>query len=186
MDRETVAVYQERAGEWAERRGDTGDGLGRRFRSSAGPDLVADLGCGTGRYLPEIGAPVVGVDATGAMLRLARGKGQPLVQADLEALPLAAGTLAGAFARHSYLHVPKRRMPAALAELHRVLAPGAEVWITVIEGDYEGHRLPEDDFPGRYFACWTPDELTAALRSAGFGAVRTGREKRALLARARR
>src|SRR6185312_16353934 len=59
VDRDTVAVYQEKAQEWRSRRGDRGDGLGAEFRSAAGPGPVVDLGCGVGRYLNEIGAPVV-------------------------------------------------------------------------------------------------------------------------------
>ncbi len=35
---------------------------------------------------------------------------------DLESLPFLDGSLAGAFARHSYLHVPKERVGYALAE----------------------------------------------------------------------
>ncbi|HZT67874.1 MAG TPA: class I SAM-dependent methyltransferase [Acidimicrobiales bacterium] len=171
MDRGTVAVYEAQAAEWVRRRGDEGDGLGRRFRQAAGPGLVADLGCGSGRYLPELGSPAVGLDATASMLERARPKGHPLVGADLESLPLGDGVLAGAFARHSYLHVPKARMPAAMAELRRVLRPGGIAWLTLIAGDYEGDRLPQDDFPGRYFSCWRPDELAGVLWGAGFAAV---------------
>jgi hypothetical protein len=39
---------------------------------------------------------------------------------------------------------------------------------TLIAGNYEGYELPGDDFPGRYFACWTAAELTATLAGAGF------------------
>lgn len=40
--------------------------------------------------------------------------------------------------------------------------------LSLIEGDYEGEDLPDDDFPGRYFALWRPSELAAALSGAGF------------------
>jgi len=43
--------------------------------------------------------------------------------------------------------------------------------LTLIRGSYEGRSLPEDDFPGRFFACWMEDELAEALQEAGFGEV---------------
>jgi SAM-dependent methyltransferase len=173
VDRATVAVYEARAREWQRRRGDATDGLGRRLREEVGPGVVADLGCGTGRYFEELGFPVVGVDATSAMLELARSRSAPLVQADLEALPFRTGQLAGAFARHSYLHVPKVRLPKALVELRRVIRPGGRVLLSMIEGEYEGSELPDDDFPGRFFALWSAHEIAEALHGAGFVDVRT-------------
>ena len=101
------------------------------------------------------------------------------------------GVFAAAFARHSYLHVLKERVPSALAELRRVLHPGALLMLSLIEGDYEGHDLPGDDFPGRYFAFWSAAELGDALTGAGFVAIGVERVPRArgegdLLATARR
>ncbi len=171
MDGATLAVYERRAAEWIARRGEATDGLGTRLRALAGPGPVVDLGCGAGRYLVELGPVVVGVDGAAAMLALARRHGGPLARADLEALPFADGVLAGAFARHSYLHLEKARVPNALGQVRRALRPGAPFLLTVIRGSYEGHRLPDDDFAGRFFACWEPEELAAALSAAGFGDV---------------
>lgn len=172
MDRATTGVYQREARRWQATRGDPTDGLALRFREQVGEGLVADLGCGTGRYLEELGAPVVGLDATEAMLDLARTKLRPLVRGDLEALPFRPACLAGAFARHSYLHLSKPAFPAALRELGRVLRPKGLLMISLIEGEYEGHGLPEDDFPGRYFALWNAGELKTALRETGFTDVK--------------
>jgi SAM-dependent methyltransferase len=178
VDADTVAVYERRAREWIERRGESTDGLGRRFRDQVGGGLIADLGCGAGRYLAEIGAPLVGVDATAAMLSLARRSEVPLVQGDLEALPFGDRVLAGAFARHSYLHLPKASLGAALVEARRVLRPRGVLLVTLIEGDYEGHEMPGDDFAGRYFACWTVPELSGLFAAVGFIDVEFERIKR--------
>lgn len=171
MDARTVTVYEEAASEWLRRRGGQGDGLGRRFRDLIGPGPVVDLGCGVGRYLGELGEGAAGLDATMGMLMLARQAGRPLVRGDLEALPLATGSLAGVFARHSFLHLPKDRLPGALAEARRVLRQGGTLLATMLEGGYEGYALPDDDFPGRYFACWEASELRQCLRRVGFGHV---------------
>lgn len=171
MDTETVAVYEGRAREWLDRRSQVGDGLGTRFRALVGGGPVVDLGCGPGRYLGELGAPVAGLDATAAMLDLARAHGRPLVRADLEALPLEDRSVAGVYARHSYLHVPKDRLPGALREARRVLRRGGWLFASLIEGAYEGHHLAGDDFPGRFFALWDGPSIAAALRGAGFAEV---------------
>jgi SAM-dependent methyltransferase len=171
VDTPTVAVYERRAEEWIERRGENTDGLGRRLRELAGEGPVVDLGCGAGRYLDELRAPVVGLDATAAMLGLARRSGAPLVRADLERLPFAEGSMAGALARHSYLHLHKTALPAALVDLRRALRPGGVLILTLIEGSYEGHHLPGDDFAGRFFACYRAPELRQALLDAGFSEV---------------
>jgi alkylated DNA repair protein alkB family protein 8 len=171
MDAATAGIYEQIAARWHQTRGEAHDDIGRRFRALAGTGLVADLGCGPGRYLPQVGSPVVAVDVTEAMLSIACHRGYPGVRADVEALPFAERSLAGALARHSYLHIPKTRMVAALAELRRVLQRGGLLMISLIEGDYEGHALPGDDFPGRYFAFWKAPELAGALSSAGFADV---------------
>ncbi|MDP9386430.1 MAG: methyltransferase domain-containing protein, partial [Actinomycetota bacterium] len=132
----------------------------------------ADLGCGAGRYTPHLGTPVVALDAATTMLDLLRAAapGAWPMQGDLEALPLRAGSLDAAWANMSYLHVPRRRLPMALAQLHRAMRPGALLDVQVLRGDYEGDRLPSDDVGGRFFAAWQPDALVDVLVGAGFEA----------------
>src|SRR5215831_12268416 len=66
------------------------------------------------------------------------------MQADLVDLPLRRGALAAAWARASYLHVPKIDLPRALADLHRVLEVGAPVDLTMRHGTHEG-EIADDD-----------------------------------------
>lgn len=171
VDANTVAIYDAQAGLWAERRGEAPDDRARRFRSLVGHGLIIDIGCGTGRYLAQLGAPVIGLDAARGMLGMATRSGAPLVVADLERLPVPSGSVAGAFARHSYLHLPKDRLPGALAEAFRVLRPGGRILVSMIRGTYEGRCLPGDDFPGRWFSFWEEPELVEAVRASGFSGV---------------
>ncbi|MDR3651126.1 MAG: uracil-DNA glycosylase family protein [Acidimicrobiales bacterium] len=171
MDRATVDIYEERGLEWAEHHPPVQRGAARAFaRKVPSGTLRVDLGCGTGRYTPDIGTPALGVDAARAMLERCRSAvpGALLVQGDLEALPLRAGTLHGAWAHMSYLHVPSVRLPGALADLHRVLVVGAPLDVQVLAGDYEGDALPADRIGGRFFASWTPETLSDVLVGAGF------------------
>ncbi len=191
MHASTATIYDGIAASWQASRGEARDDLGRRFREEVGEGFVADLGCGPGRYLSQLGSPVLAVDVSRSMLSLVARYGHPSAQADLESLPFAEGAFAGAFARHSYLHLPKARIAQAFAELRRVLAPGGLVLLSLVEGDYEGEALPEDDFPGRYFAFWEQRELGAALMAAGFGDIIVQRVSRSrgesdLVATARR
>jgi len=170
VDRETVAVYETRAPDWRDARPARFVERAEALAAAADPGGVrVDLGCGAGKHLPHLGEPVVALDAAFAMLELAReiAPGAWCVQADLEALPFRRGALGAAWARASYLHVPKVWLPWALAELHRSLALEAPIHLTMRAGDAEG-ALPDDDFPGRFFAHWQPDALRRVVLGAGF------------------
>ncbi len=174
MERETIAVYEARAEEWRDQRRPRFLDRARDLAAAASPPgVVADLGCGAGLHLPylgaDLGSSVVAFDAAYAMVDLAR-RAYPAawpVQGDLEALPFRRGALGGAWARASYLHLPRVRLPAALADLHHALAVDAPAALTMHRGDAEG-LLADDDFPGRFFAGWQPDALADVLVGAGF------------------
>jgi TDG/mug DNA glycosylase family protein len=184
MDRATVDVYEKRAGEWASRRSPVHRERAGRLAARALPGFpVADLGCGPGHYLPDLGPQVIAVDAAAAMLRLAGWS--RAVQADLEALPFRDRSFGAAWASNSYLHVPRARLPLALARLHWALEVDAPLSLSVVAGEGEGDH-PGDDFPGRFFAYWQPDSLGALLTGAGFDVEHVAVEKERVWADARR
>lgn len=171
MDRATVDVYERRGLDWAARRRPVRKARARSFAKRVPPGAARiDLGCGAGRYTADLGTPVVGIDAAGAMLRQCRREvpAALVVQGDLEALPFGAGRFGGGWANMSYLHVPRVRLPLALADLHRILAVGAPIDLQVLHGDYEGAALAQDDVGGRFFAAWRPDALLDVFEGAGF------------------
>jgi len=91
---------------------------------------VLDLGCGTGRLGEHLAArnAVVGVDLSGEMLAAARrrlGDRIALVQASATQLPFADGTFAAAATAFVLRNLPD--LPAAFAEVSRVLRPGASI-----------------------------------------------------------
>ncbi len=177
VDRETIRVYELHAAEWRDRRPPRWrpDAVSLRADVGTGPErVVADLGCGPGGHLGALDAPVVAIDASAEMLRLA-AEAFPAawrIRADVEALPLRGGALDGAWARACYLHVPRLRLPMALADLHRATAAGAPLVMTMKAGGFEGYGIPGDDFPGRFFARWEPGALVDTVEGAGF-AVRS-------------
>lgn len=171
MDRPTVEVYERRGLDWAARRRPVRKAHARRFAAALADGATRiDIGCGAGRYTADLGRPVVGLDAAGALLRQCRSEAPQalVVQGDLEALPFGRGAFAGAWANMSYQHLPALRLPLALADLHRVLQVGALVDVQVLHGDYEGDALPADDVGGRFFASWRPERLLEVFEGAGF------------------
>jgi TDG/mug DNA glycosylase family protein len=172
MERATVDRYDRRGLEWAARHANPGrraDAESFAVRVGDG-GLRLDMGCGAGRYLPHLGEPAVAIDASAVMLEACRSAvpGATYVRADVEHLPFARGSLAGAWSWMTHLHVPRHRLPLALWDLHRVLAVGAPFEIQVLEGSYEGDRLTDDEVGGRFFAAWSADRLVDVVTGAGF------------------
>ena len=173
----TRAVYEARAGEWRELRrpGPSAEvrHLIGRLAGSAGAATVVDLGCGPGWYAAQLANAahnVIGIDNARAMLELARVEAPHarFAQADLHHLPFRTGSVGGAVASKSYVHLPRSSVPLALHDLHRCVALDAPVYLHLFPGDHEHHQFPDDDFPGRRFSGWPVPLLQAVLLGAGF------------------
>jgi SAM-dependent methyltransferase len=109
---------------------------------SSGP--VGDLGCGPGRltgYLASLGLDVFGVDLSPGMVDAARRAhpGLRFEVGSMAALDLGDGDLAGAVAWYSLIHTPPEELPAVVAELARVLAPGGRLLTGFHVGDERRH-----------------------------------------------
>ena len=173
MDRTTVEVYEREAQRWVAERGRprfADDAAALAGRCEPG-EWRADLGCGPGWHGPHLGrgGPVVSIDAARSMVGRIREHAPDAfgVVADLEALPLRAGALGGAWASKSYQHVPMARLPLALADLHRSLHVGAPAVIRVTSDRRIDERW-NDEFGDRHFSYWPTDRLRAVLIGAGF------------------
>lgn len=146
--------------------------LSRLGRLSAAPAIV-DLGCSTGYLLEDLrdnyqGAVLVGVDLIGSGLRKAHVNvpDARLLQADLCQLPLGHESIDAIVSANVLEHVPDDR--AALAEMHRVLRPGAPAILVVPAGpqiyDYYDRFLGHERRYGR-------GELAGKARRAGFEVI---------------
>ncbi|GLW67543.1 methyltransferase [Actinomadura rubrobrunea] len=110
--------------------------------ADAGP--VADLGCGPGGVtarLASLGVTAFGVDASPAMVQLARERYPDLRfdEGSMHALDIADGTLGGVLAWYSIIHTPPEDLPAIFTEFARVLAPGGHLLL--------GFFATDDDSP---------------------------------------
>ncbi|OON82777.1 class I SAM-dependent methyltransferase [Streptomyces tsukubensis] len=143
---------------------------------ASGDGRVADLGCGPGHitaHLAESGLSVFGVDASPAMIELAR-QACPDLRFDvgsMDALDIADGTLGGVLSRWSIIHTPPEELPAILAEFHRVLAPGGHLLIGFSASGDPSHPTQVFDHAVAPAYRWWPDHLAVTLRASGLAEV---------------
>ncbi len=94
--------------------------------AAAEPQRVLEVGGGEGelaqRIVEELGAELVGIDQSEAMVEAQRAKGIDARVGDVRALPFDNGEFDVAVAAWMLYHVPE--LDGALSELRRVLRPG--------------------------------------------------------------
>lgn len=114
-------------------------------RLSAGaPTTVLEVGVGPGHLLAAVGkrnpdARAVGVDISGRMLEASRaeleksGTSADLVRADATKLPFRDRAFEGVVAFFLLDLFWKEKIPDALREMHRVLAPGGRIVVASLQ-----------------------------------------------------
>lgn len=133
---------------------------------------LLDLGCGTGRdlaYFAQHGLQTIGLDQSLGMLHYAARKSSgPLIQARLQALPLAAECIDAIWCCAALLHLPKAWMPAVLTDMRRILRPAGWFMISMQLGDCEEWNGGYVDGVQRFFARYQPEELDVLVLAQGF------------------
>lgn len=105
---------------------------------------VLDAGCGTGRvaaHLAALGADVLGVDLSVVMLAEScrQHPTVPVVCGSVNRLPVRDGAVSAALSWYSVIHTAPEDLPCVVAELARVLAPGAPLLLAFQSG--RGERV---------------------------------------------
>ncbi|MFI2365846.1 class I SAM-dependent methyltransferase [Promicromonospora sp. NPDC019610] len=142
-------------------------------RSAGGQ--VADVGCGPGHvtaFLRDRGVDAFGVDLSPRLVEHAHAA-HPGVRfdvgdlGDLGALGVATASLAGVMANYSLIHTPPDALPATLAELTRVLAPGGYLLVSFQALDAAGG--PAESFDHKVSPAWrySPDHVVGLLGRHG-------------------
>ena len=142
----------------------------RRVGRPFGP--VLDAGCGTGRIteaLLSLGQPIVAVDYSDAclrrMMRRCVGARVLAVQSDLRSIPVRSDSMAAVTCMEVHQHLRDDDRPGFLAELARVLRPGAPLVISTFnfnlvfrvwgllgnKGARRGEHVLGNDYPYRRF-----------------------------------
>lgn len=155
----------------------------KAVRGTARPRVV-DLGCGTGRFLWQLGrtlpaAKLYGVDLSPYYLAHARelladSQQVSLIAENAEALPFRDGTFDAAVSIFLLHELPKDARRRVLAEALRVLEPGGTLVVCDADQPSTGSELrPVFDRFARlyhepYFASYLGDDLAQAVRESGF------------------
>lgn len=165
-DRETIAVYDARAQDYADMVAqEKHPGLDAFLSVVPSGSHVLDLGCGTGamsRKMMDAGLTVDATDASASMVALAVERGVPARQAVFSDLA-AVGVYDGIWANFSLLHAPREDFPIHLASIHRALKPGGHFHIGLKLG-----TGAKRDGIGRFYTYYTEGELDGYLNEAGF------------------
>ena len=151
--------------------------IGRRRDETAG--ALLDAGCGPGlwtAFLGEDGRDVIGVDVSVAFLAVARERHPHLrfEAASIRELPFPDGAFGGVLAWYSLIHLPPDEVPAVLAELARVTAPGGRILIGFFDAEPR-EEFPPPVAPPHY---WPAAALEPLLDAASFSAVHAERRER--------
>jgi SAM-dependent methyltransferase len=159
------------------------DLLARYAAALAGRGDVWDVGCGAAghvtRYLADRGVAVSGVDISPGSVAVAGRcqSGLTFRAADMCDLPAGNGSLAGIVAFYSMIHLPRPRIPVALAEFRRVLTPCGALLAAVHGGTGEIGSDAAFGLPVQVRATLvSPDEIAAMAESADF-AIREQHER---------
>jgi arsenite methyltransferase len=143
-------------------------------------EQILDVGCGPGHLASMLaegvrpGGRVCGVDVSEQMLGLAANMGVELVRVSGTSLPFDGDTFDAAVATQVYEFVEE--LPAALAELHRVLRLGGRAlildtdWDSIVWHSSDRLRMQRvlDGWRRRLADSRLPRTLGAHLRDAGF------------------
>lgn len=103
-----------------------------RGLAADGVDAVIDIGAGPAsdhEHFVDAGVRYVGIDLAIGNAELAAEAGRTVIPASLFSLPFQDAAFSAAWSMSTLQHVPDERIDEALAELVRVLQPGAPVTI---------------------------------------------------------
>lgn len=170
----TIAYYDNQADAYFEETAHLDNSaLLSKFLRLLPPDRgrIADIGCGSGRDLKamvEDGRNAIGIEPAKRLAALASqfSKAPVIAKAIGDVTEIQPGTLAGAWACSSLLHIPAAELPAILCRIYDWLIPGG-VFFTCFK-DGEGELT---DPRGRTFTNLTLEELVKLGRHAGFEVI---------------
>ncbi|MEM7718755.1 MAG: class I SAM-dependent methyltransferase [Pseudomonadota bacterium] len=171
-DKETLAVYAERAADYSNRFAKSGEGrhLTTFLAELPAGGRILDFGCGPGHTaaaMKRAGFEVDALDASPELAEIAKSQfGIDVLVATFDSLE-ATDQYDGIFANFSLLHIPKSQMPSNLARIARALVSRGVLHIGLKRGTGEMR-----DTIGRFYAYYSLEEITNLLTQAGFQVIR--------------
>jgi SAM-dependent methyltransferase len=173
-----IGLYQQHAAAWDRIRSPGSlferPWLDRFLKLVPAGGSILDLGCGAGLpisgYLIRQGYAVVGVDSSGPLIELCRGRfpDREWIVADMRTLDLER-RFAGVIAWDSFFHLSPEDQQAMFPVFARHAAEGAALMLT--SGPRHGCVLAEFEGEPLYHGSLDPEEYRAELDETGFAVV---------------
>lgn len=138
------------------------------------PRRILDVGSGPGHVLAHVvergrrcDTTAAGIDASPAMVELARNRHHALAVGSSDALAIRSASHSGLLSRHALIHTPPDRLVHTFSEFARVLAPSGVLLLTFSVAGDQGHGEP---FPHAVATAyrWQPAVVGSMLEQAGF------------------
>ena len=148
-----------------------------KFIERLNGNKILDVGCAQGRdscYLSEKGYDVLGIDLTPEFIKLAKINclKAAFKLMDMRNLDLSPNSFNGIWASASFLHIPKNEALKTLIGFRKVLKTGGILFLSVMEGDFEGLRKNDKlKWGDRYFSHYLTNELEKLLNTAKFEVI---------------
>lgn len=148
------------------------DRLVRNLSSPRGRGRLLDVGCGDGTFLAEMdhaGWEVHGLEPDPEAAAVARNRGVPVVETQLEDASFEAGSFDAVTMSHviEHLHDPV----GALRICRHLLRPGGTLWIATPNLEARGHAIFARDWigldPPRHLVLFTRESLANAMEQVG-------------------
>jgi SAM-dependent methyltransferase len=133
-----------------------------------GARTLLEIGPGAGKdslFFQERGLDVTCVDLSPELVEACRQKGLNAHVRDALHLGFEPAAFDAVYSMNCLLHVPRRDLPTALAEIQRVLKPGGVFYLGLWGGVDSEHVWDGDTYePKRFFSFHTNDALRAAVQ----------------------
>ena len=186
--RDTKAEWEGMADRWDRARRRAWPEVARFAESFPKGARILDLAAGNGRHgvlARKEGARPVAADFSRSLLAFAQERGLECVQADARDLPFRPRSFEGGLFVAGLHCIPGRAARVgALAEVRRVTREGGRVLVTVwsrFREGLSGWNVPDADVPwgdvDRYYHFYTPLELVADCRAAGWSRARLSAQR---------
>ncbi len=160
------------------------------------PGTILDLGCGNGRNMKPFKGKfkLIGIDYSREMVKKAKEFAKKkkidaeFILSDVRYLPLENAKTEYAIAIAVYHNLYPEELENALKELHRVLAPGGEAFVTVwnrmqkrflfktSDQKIPWTRRKDNKVFYRYYHIYTRGKMRRIIKKAGFEIVMEGSE----------
>lgn len=136
---------------------------------------ILDLGCGSGRdskIFTEHGLSVHGIDFCTNLIAIAKMTA-PLAEfqvQDIEEVHFPDGSFDGVWACCALSHIPKKKLPSVLKNIHELLKENGHFYLTVEKGSGEVLKKDtryEGDFK-KFWPYYEEEELKKIIESANF------------------